>query len=341
MVNELASLLDRHRAFWTHQDGGEPLVRLRPSPGRKRFEHVDVRPSMLNVEALTPRVGVRDMNKRLVQGDLFHTECAFPRIPWMEAMAGCEIRAGADEAMWPRPALGPGYEGLERIIPNDDNPWLLTLLRLTRSLVEAQDGSYLVTPTLQRGPIDVFSALLGDVRMGLAFYDDPEVVAHILRCAAQAFIKVSRAQLALIPPFHGGWATWNYGLWAPGTVVRLQSDSASQISPRMYYEHVLPHDRAAMEPFDYSIIDLHSGGTLHLYGSLLEAPELDAISVTLDPYESAPTLGELLPTFEAILERKSLSVFGELTLRQVDQLRKALPSGCLSLDVTLPPQEDA
>jgi hypothetical protein len=68
---------------------------------------------------------------------------------------------------------------------------------------------------------------------------------------------------------------------------------------------------------------------------------LDAISITLDPFEGAPTLEELLPTFEEILERKSLSVFGELTLDQVGQLSEALPSGCLSLDVTLPLQEDA
>lgn len=332
---DVKALLQRHEAFWKHRDRGEPLVRLRPAGERPQIENVDVTPGMLDVEALTPEVGRRDMRKRLVQGDLLHTECAFSRVPWMEAIVGCEIHAGADEAMWPRPALGPRYEGMERIVPGDDNPWLLKLLALTRALVEANDGSYLVTHTLQRGPVDILSALLGDMRIGLAFYDEPDTVAGLLARAAEAFIRVARAQYALIPPFEGGWAPWAYDLWAPGTVIRLQADSASQLSPRMYGEQILPHDRAIMSAFDYSIIDLHSGGTLHLYKTLLEVPELDAISVTLDPHEGAPTLEALLPALAAILEAKSLSVFGEMTPEQVAWLKEALPSGCLSINAII------
>jgi hypothetical protein len=287
---------------------------------------------MIDVEALTPEVGARDLHKRLVQGDLFHTECAFSRVPWMEAIVGCAIHAGADEAMWAVPALGPDYDGIERIVPAEDNVWLARLLSLTRALVEANDGSYLVTHALQRGPVDILSALLGDVRMGLAFYDEPDRIQEVLSRAARAFIQVARAQVALIPPYEGGWAPWAYDLWAPGTVIRLQSDSASQLSPRMYREQILPHDRAIMRAFDYSIIDLHSAGTLHLHPVLLEVEELDAISVTLDPYENAPTLEELMPTFAAILEAKSLSVFGEMRTEQVEWLQRALPSGCLCIN---------
>ena len=105
---------------------------------------------MIDVEVLTPNVGIRDMRKQLVQGDLFHTESALYEIPWMEAIVECEIHAGADEAMWAKPTLGPGYAGKEQIIPDDDNLWLAKLLDLTRALVEANDGSYVVTHTLQR-----------------------------------------------------------------------------------------------------------------------------------------------------------------------------------------------
>jgi hypothetical protein len=253
----------------------------------------------------------------------------------MEAIVGCGIHAGANEAMWPQPALGPKYEGIERIIPEDDNAWLTRLLDLTRALVEANDGSYLVTHTLQRGPIDILSALLGDVRMGIAFYDEPERIEEILERAAQAFIKVTRSQYALIPPFEAGWACWGYGLWAPGTVIRFQSDSASQISPLMYQQQILPHDRAIMEAFDYSIIDLHSGGTLHLHKVLTEVEELDAISVTLDPYQSAPRIEDLVATFRAILETKSLSISGEMTMEQVNGLREELSTGCLSINAVV------
>ena len=331
-MDKIASLLERHMAFWRHQDQSEPLVRVLPNRKRKRFENMNLTADMIDVEALTPNVGIRDMRKQLVQGDLFHTESAFYEIPWMEAIVGCEIYAGADEAMWAKPALGPDYEGKERIIPDDDNLWLAKLLDLTRALVEANDGSYLVTHTLQRGPIDILSALLGDVRMGLAFYDEPQMVQQVLKLAAQAFLKVAHDQYSIIPPFEGGWAPWLYDLWAPGTVIRFQSDSASQISRQMYEELILPHDRTIMRAFDYSIIDLHSAGTLHLHQTLTEVEELNAISVTLDPYDNAPKLGDLIPIFALILEKKSLSVYGELDSEQIDQLREALPTGCLCIN---------
>ncbi|MFH1006930.1 MAG: hypothetical protein V1800_05415 [Candidatus Latescibacterota bacterium] len=324
--DQLKSLLARHRAFWMHEDGGQPLVRMRSNPPRRSFENMDVTPEMLDVEALTPEVGTRDRQGRLMQGDLFRTMDAFSRIPWMEALVGCPIHAGAGEAMWPKPALGENFEGMERIVPKDDNPWLIKLLDLTRALVAANDGSYMVSHTLQRGPVDILSALLGDVRMGVAFYDDPQRIQEVLALAAEAFIKVTRAQYDIIPPFEGGRACWTYGLWAPGTVIRFQSDSSSQLSPQMYEQHILPHERAIMQALDYSIIDLHSGGTLHLHKVLLDVEELDAISVTMDPYENAPTITDLLPTFAAILERKSLSVFGGITREQVDLLRREFPT---------------
>ena len=334
-MGELTALLQRHEAFWKHQDRGLPLVRVRSGQAGPRFDNVDVTPDMVDVEALTPRVGKRDRGKQLVQGDLLHTECAYSRIPWMEAIVGCRIHCGADEAMWPEPALGPSYEGLDGVVPGEDNPWLDKLLDLTRALVAANDGSYLVTHTLMRGPVDLLSALIGDVRMGLALYDEPEQVAEILSRVTEAFLRVARAQYALLPPFEGGWAPWMYNLWAPGTVVRLQSDSASQLSPAMYAEQILPHDRAILGAFDYSILDLHSAGTLHLLPVLLDVDELDAISITLDPYESAPTVEALIPTLETALQRKSVSLYGQMTMEELQVLKQALPTGCLAINAVV------
>jgi hypothetical protein len=334
-VGQLKTLLQRHEAFWKHEDSGTPLVRVQSGRTRARFENVDVTPEMVEVEALTPAVGARDPGRQLIQGDLLHTECAFSRIPWMEAIVGCPIHSGADEAMWPGPVLGPDYEGMEGILPEAGNPWLGKLLDLTRALVEANDGSYLVTHTLMRGPVDVLSALMGDVRMGLALYDDPPRMAEVLARAAEAFIRVARAQYALIPPLEGGWSPWTYSLWAPGTVIRLQSDSASQLSPSMYAEQILPHDRAILGAFEYSILDLHSAGTLHLLPVLMEVEELDAISVTLDPYESAPTVEALIPTLETVLARKSVSLYGQMTRGELARLLEALPTGCLAVNAVV------
>jgi len=334
-MTDLETLLSRHTAFWRHEPAERPLIRTSSLRQRELLENVDVTPDLLDVDAFTPLVGLRDMGKHLIQGDLLHGECAWSRIPWMEAIIGCEIHAGAEEAMWAKPALGPNYEGMERIIPSDDNVWLGKLLELTKALVEANDSSYIVTHTLQRGPSDMLSALIGDARMGLAFYDEPERVAEVLARTAQALIKVAKAQYALIPAFHGGWVPWAYGLWAPGSVIRFQSDSASQLSPRMYAEHILPHDRQIMRAFDYSIIDLHSAGTLHLHRVLMDVEELKAISVTLDRYANAPTVAQLLPTFAAIQQAKSLYIIGEMTVAELDLLSRSLSPTGLAINASI------
>ncbi|MCD6520294.1 MAG: hypothetical protein J7M05_10285 [Anaerolineae bacterium] len=332
MTAKVEELLERHAAFWRRDKVDRPLIRLQPLRERPRLENTEVTPDMLDVDAFTPQIGKRDLRKHLIQGDLFHCESAFPAIPWMEAIIGCEIHAGANEAMWAKPALGPNFEGLENIIPDDSNPWLGKLLALTQALVEANDGSYLVTHTLMRGPIDMLSALLGDERMGLSFYDAPAQVQEILTRTTEAFIKVAKAQYAIIPPFHGGYAPWLYSIWAPGKVIRLQSDSASQLSPRMYQEQILPHDRKIMSSFDYAILDLHSAGTLHLHQVLLKVEELDALSITLDRYENAPTVQELIPIFAAILKAKSLLIYGEMTPQEVELLKSSLPAAGLAIN---------
>jgi len=100
----------------------------------------------------------------------------------------------------------------------------------------------------------------------------------------------------------------------------------------MYREHILPHDRTIMRAFEHSILDLHSAGTLHIHRVLMETPELNAISVTMDRYANAPMLEDLLPTFAAILEAKSLMVTGELTMAEVERLRQALPTASLAIN---------
>ena len=68
---------------------------------------------------------------------------------------------------------------------------------------------------------------------------------------------------------------------------------------------------------------------------LLEVEELNAVSVTLDPYESAPTVEALVPTLEAALERKSVSLYGQMTMGELKQLKSTLPTGCLAINAII------
>jgi len=256
-------------------------------------------------------------------------------VPWMEAILGCTIRIADLEAggMWAEPAF-TGWDELERLRVRDDNPWLVKLLQYTRALVKNWDGNYIVTPTLMRGPIDMLRAFLGNERMGLAFYDCPYRVHELLSICAQANIVVGQAQLSLIPSFYGGYAALS-GPWAPATCLRHQMDSASQISTPMYREFVRPYDEQIAKAFPYTILDLHSGGTLRHYPAVIDIPALGALSVSCDPYESAPSIAELVPVFQAIQEAKPLQVSGTITREELELLLDKLSPRGLSLHISI------
>ena len=328
----MEELLARHAAFWRREPAEKPLIRVRR--GRKILEHLDVFPSMID-----PGTFTLPLSESPVQDDLFRTESVFGGVPWMEAIAGCGIHAGAGEAMWAKTALGAGFEGIEQICRTDDNLWFDKLLELTRALVDSNYGAFLISHTLQRGPMDMLSALMGDERMGLAFYDSADRVDFILKKATNLFLEMTRAQYDIIPPFHGGRPVWAYAVWAPGSVVRLQTDSSVQISADMYKSQVLPHERRIMSAFDYSLMDLHSGGNLRLYKVLIEEDDLNAISVTLDRHESAPGIDNLIPIFEHILSKKSLVVFGTVSREELAALVDALPASGLCIHVSIPEPE--
>jgi hypothetical protein len=325
--------LPRHEAFWKRQEVNRPLVLIRKD--RRRLENVDLFPEMLDVEELCSHAGANSPSRALLQQDLFRLESAWATIPWMEAIVGCPIHAGPGEAMKPQPALGANFEGIERVAASPDSPWLRKLLDLTSALVERNDGGYLVTHTQMGGPIDMLCGLLGDERMVLALHDAPDRVKDILSRAAGAFVDVAWEQYDLIPSFHGGCAPWLYGIWAPGSAVRFQCDAASQLSPDLYRSAVLPHDRTIMQAFDFSIVDLHSSGTLRLNPLFAVESDLTAIAVTLDRHAGSPSISELSQTFRNILESKSLLVYGDVTRDELAMLLKLPPRGlCINVRVT-------
>ena len=64
-------------------------------------------------------------------------------------------------------------------------------------------------------------------------------------------------------------------------------------------------------------------------------PSLKAISISIDPYESAPRLADLASTFEEILTRKALVLNGQMTRAELDMLLERLPSAGLAIRTRL------
>lgn len=331
----LAELLTRHRAFWERTPVDRPLLDVVHWHAGPTLRNALLTPEMLDVDAYVDGVRIAAHEGSLVQGDLFRIACPYSRVPWMEALVGSPIQVVENEeaGMWPRPRAFDWHD-TPSLRVREGNPWLRKLLAYTRELSEHWDMTYLPCHTLMRGPIDMASAILGDVRMGLAFNDYPDELAELLSTCADNFIHVGDAQWDRIASFEGGYCSF-YGIWAPGRPQRLQTDSASQLSPATYRMHVAPHDRRITEAFEFSSIDVHSGGTLHLVDEMLEMPALKAISVSIDPYESSPRLADLVPVFARTLERKALVLNGPMSRAELKLLVDGLPARGLAIRTRL------
>jgi hypothetical protein len=322
------ALLARHADWWLHKgllyaetpDGELGDLWLPLANGRLATNDVTLTPGMLDVEALAGPAQATGKLQRW--GDIIRTRDPYARVPWVEAIIGCPIRASIKGgAMRAQHFVGTWQDwppSPARILP-----WLELLQHFVRLLVARSGGEYAVVHTLLRGPSDLAEAALGPELMCLSQYDHPAELYAFLESATERFLDIWRAQWQLIPPIEGGYVN-PFGIWAPGTVVRTQCDASALLSPLQYQQWYLPFDEYIANSADFAVIHLHSG-SLHTVESLLPLDKPQAIQVSLDPQPSGPPLEQLIPVFRRILQAKSLIVDGALNAGQVRQLLENLP----------------
>lgn len=335
MGNGVAELLDRHRAFWRRERVDRALVtvsRYMPlAPARVSLADGTVvegglrlLPEVLDPRAISAIKQSRQEGGRLLLGGSFSVRNPYIRIPWVEAILGCPVWADqqVSGSIWSEPFLKDPNE-LVKLAPLRDNAWYRKLLEFTRLLVEENDGSYLVSHTLMRGPIDLVGAVLGHTGLCLAIYDSPDALKDLLDVTTEVLLEVARGQQEIIPPFHGGYCT-RYGIWAPGTVAYTQCDLSALLSAKTYAELVLPFEEKICRRFDYSLIHLHSG-YLHTVDALLDAEFPTTIQIALDTGSTPVTTRDLVPVCKKILERKPLVLEGHMVAADLEYLLESLP----------------
>ena len=327
--------LARHADWWNRRGmlfakvGGAPLgeLWLPLADGSLATEDVDLTPDMLDVERL---VGPPEKPGPLeFVDDLVRTRSAYARVPWVEAILGCPIRATIQGGSMRTQSFVACWDEWESQASHRDNEWFDLLKRITEMLVARSGGRYAVGQTLMRGPSDLAEAVLGPDLMCLSMYDHPEALRRFTEEVTATFIEVLRAQLALYPSIEGGYVN-SFGVWAPGTPVRTQCDSSAFLSPEQYAEWFLPYDVRICEAVDYATIHLHSY-SMHTVDALVEVEALKVIQVTLDPPPSGPPLEVLLPVFDKILAHKCLIVSGILSEDEARRLQRELPTDGLCI----------
>ncbi len=340
MTTALDDLLGRHRAFWTRQPVDRPLLRTHPyrwlepsaslplRDGKRTPEAWLAEPADLDLDAM---VGEWTPPADLVSGDFLHQVEPFG-LCWLEGRAGARVRIAAG-TVWAEPPE-PGVFRIEAVRDRlaGETAWREALRAYYPKLAAAASGRALVASTLLRGPLDVASALVGATDLALLLADQPERVSDLLDLAADAFVETAGFVRELVPAFRGGWAA--FGIWAPGSVVRLQCDYSAMLSLANYRRWDVSRQRRIAREFDYSVFHLHSG-CLHVLDGLLEIPELDAVEVSLDPWPSGPHSVDTIPALaRAQAAGKAVVVHGgPMSTGDFEQMRSALSPVGLALDV--------
>lgn len=323
------ALLARHAAWWERRGmlyAETPNASLGPlwlplADGTLAQEDLDLTPEMLDLD----RLAGEPLPPGPLEfcGDQIRTQAPYARVPWVEAILGCPIRATIQGGSMRSRAFVADWEDWRRRDRGRGRAWLECLLELTELLVARSGGRYAVVQTLMRGPSDLAEAVLGPELMCLSMYDHPRALTAFLEEVTEVFIETLRAQLARIPRLEGGTVN-PFGLWAPGTTARTQCDASAFLSAQQYARWFLPYDVRIAEVFDFTVIHLHSG-SLHTVEPLLTVARPQAIQVTVDPEPSAPPVEALVPRFRKILSGKALILDGPLSAAQVELLRQELP----------------
>jgi hypothetical protein len=242
--------------------------------------------------------------------DVLMVASPYSGIPWMEAIAGCEVYATpASSSIWAEHP-DPSWDSLQRVAFDPNNPWLLKLVECTTVLRKHAGGRYPIGTPIMRGVSDIAAALLGPQRMVLELYDNPHKVQQLLGRCTEIWQGVGQILTEARGLFHGGQCAGRRRVWTQGTCVLYQDDAAAYLSPRLYQEYILPKAHEILKRYHRSMIHTHSGSLRIMIDGLLALDSLDAIEVDIDPI--GPRVSELLDSFQRIQERKSLLIIGEL-----------------------------
>lgn len=353
MRSDIASLLDKHKAFWKMEELDRPLMNfigftpmeLPLADGRMAEEDIHLTPELLSPEYIhSPKqyfphtyawphsIFHTDVGGPARQVDAFLPIQPYFKVPWMEAIIGCKIRVGLSaNTMWSEPIWSEDWYKKDCKVEIKEE-WLNKLKEFVKFCVDNYFPSYLISHTLMRGPIDMFEALVGIKNLCLSVYKAPEKSVELLSELAEVTIKVMEEQLKIIPPFHGGYSN-QYGIWSPGKYVYLQTDASHAISPKFYEEYLSPIHNKVSEKFEYSVLHLHSGPLYEKgpsFARIVAREKAKSIEVSIDPPpHSGPPVTELLPLLKIIHEEKPLIIMGHFTFDELKKIVNTLPSGGL------------
>ncbi len=302
----LPELFRRNEAFVRGQATDRPLVgihvwerqfrRMYRETNRTIAENGEVRPGDIHVDLFLKDIErLLAVNER-IGGDLFWPVVPYVYIPWMEAIVGCPIHA-IENTFYASPCV----ESWDRFSPRvglEGNPWLEKLLELHRALLRELGDTYPVSSSSHlRGPVDMMAAALGQTRLPLEYYDNPDRVRTMGAAYSTVFVEVATVQNRLAAEGRfGGFTVNGYGVWTPRVCQYLQDDGMAFLSPGIYRDFIVGEHRRIAGSFDSVFYHVHPV-SLFILDELLTFGNLSILEINREPEAIGPSIRELLPAF--------------------------------------------
>ncbi len=337
--------VEQFYSFWNNKPVSAPLLGFDVG-GWFPFQRFSVLKGILedqyiDPQRLDPKACIEDYRSYLfrlleVQDNLVKGVAPIPAIPWIEGMLGCRIKRKG-KSFWAEERKAP-YEELKSFDSFTSSPWFHTYIQFVRTLKRSFGTTIPVGIPILRGVSDLLGVLRGHEDAILDGLEQPEWVKHTALKLARVIIQLTRAHHREAGLLEGGTVIEQYGLWAPGPIVRMQEDASALYSPELFRTCILPADRRIAQEFPYSLLHLHSS-SLFLVEEFLSVKEIGVFQVNRDVGEMG--LPEMLPYLKRIQERgRRLFLRGPFSKDDFRWIKEHLsPTGLIVQTVVSSPAE--
>lgn len=346
-MEDVKEKLRRHHAFWKGELTDRPMVGFQIGSYfmAQRYEAAAelLRPGkIITPEMLEPRAFLADYEKQyqytLATGqDAFYVAEPYTGIPWMEAMLGCQIGA-SEESMWANHWM-QDWEEIDNLKLEPTNPWFKKFVEYVDVLVEYSAGRFPVGQPILRGPTDVVGAIIGQSRLPLEVYDNPDKVEKLAGIATRAFIDVVDTLQKHSVPFHNGYSIGFYHLWTPGQCIWYQEDLSALISPSLFRSLFKDFGVEICKYADFNAIHVHPS-SFFLLEEILGIKELKVVEINKDV--GGPSVTQMLPELRKVIDAgKKLIIWGALDQDDLSVVMEELPHRNIYLDIVTETVEEA
>jgi len=332
-IRDYDEIIRRNRAFVNMESVERPLLGIyigseMPLELYKKASEIfsSFKGSVVVPEAINPKDFLDDYDRLFLEheqvgDDLFWSASPLVGFPWMEAIVGIPVHASS-ATYWTTPYLDT-WDKLNEINFSFENRWFQKLLEFKEVLIKHINGRYPIATSFVpvRGPGDMMGAALGQQKLALELYDNPENVKKLASIYTEIWIKVAKAQIEKTPKFYNGYVMPWYNIWMPDYCQYIQEDSLAYFSPKFYREILLENHIKMANSFKYSLMHLHTDG-LYCLDKLYQMENLKIIEVTRDM--AGPSAFELLPTLKELQKHKPLLIWGDLTREEIKELLNIL-----------------